>query len=212
MEEGLMELSVGDSATLFVSADSMYDKVLSKDPGNIMHKPKAGSFLKFHIKLLRVQTYNEAELEMAVSESKMMQAEQGALENYLKEKSITASPEPEGYYILKQTEGKGAYINEGSVVQVNYTGKFLNGIIFDSNSKSGKPYSFTIGGKEAIKGWDLAFRKLRAGDRATLIIPSKLAYGEEGFRKPNNTVYIVPPYSTVVFDVEIVDAKEMAKK
>jgi len=203
MEEGLMELSVGDSATLFVSADSMYEKVWSKEPGNTMMKPKAGSFLKFHIKLMRIQTYNEAELEMTLNESHQIEAEQKTLENYFSEKSITASPEPEGYYIIKQIEGNGVAIDSGSFVQLNYTGRFLNGGIFDSNAKSGKPYSFMVGSGEMIKGWELAFRKLKEGDKVTLIIPSRLGYGSEGLLRSNTTTYIVPPYSTLIFDIEI---------
>jgi FKBP-type peptidyl-prolyl cis-trans isomerase FkpA len=212
MEEGLMELSEKDSATLFVSADSMYEKVLSKEPGNTMAKPKAGSFLKFHVKLLRVQTYDEAELDMALNESQLIKAEDKALENYLKEKNITASPETEGYYIIRQVEGKGAAIDSGAIVKINYTGRFLNGNPFDSNLQSGKPYSFTVGSGQVIKGWDLAFRKLNEGDKVTLIIPSNLAYASEGIKAPNNTTYIVPPYATLIFDIEVLGTKEIAKK
>jgi FKBP-type peptidyl-prolyl cis-trans isomerase FkpA len=212
LEEGLMELSVGDSATLFVSADSMYEKVWSKEPNNIMQKPKQGSFLKFYIKLMRVQTYNEAELEMALNESHQIEAEQKALESYFREKNISPAMQPEGYYIISQSEGKGQPIEQGALVQVNYRGTFLNGGVFDSNAKSGKPYSFTVGGNEVITGWDLAFKKLKAGDRVTLIIPSKLAYGAEGLRNLNMTTYRVPPFSTLVFDIEVVNAKSIAKK
>jgi FKBP-type peptidyl-prolyl cis-trans isomerase FkpA len=209
MEEGLMEMTEGDSATLYVSADSMYDKVLSKEPGNTMAKPKPGSFLKFHVKLARVQSYNDAELEMAQNESNMVAGEQKALENYLKEKNITATAEPEGYYVIKKTEGKGEAITDGTIVQVNYTGRFLNGMAFNSNAGE-KPYSFTIGTNEVIPGWELAFRKLRQGDKAMLIIPSKLAYGKDGLMRPNSSTYVVPPFCTLVFDVEIVQAMPAA--
>jgi FKBP-type peptidyl-prolyl cis-trans isomerase FkpA len=212
MEEGLMELSEGDSATLFVSADSMYDKVLSKTPGNTMPKPKPGSLLKFNVKLLRVQNYNEAELDMALNESHQIKAEEKALQDYLIEKNITATAEPEGYYIIRRSEGKGAAIDSGTVVQLNFTGRFLNGVEFDSNKSSGKPYTFTVGNDEVIKGWDIAFRKLRQGDKVTLIVPSSLAYGQDGIKKSTSANYVVPPYTTLVFDIEIVDAKPMAKK
>jgi FKBP-type peptidyl-prolyl cis-trans isomerase FkpA len=212
MEEGLMELMAGDSATLFVSADSMFEKVLSKQPDNTITRPKQGSFLKFHIKLMRVQTYNEAELEMALSGQRLVEIEQKALENYLIEKNIIAQQEAEGYYILKQTEGKGAPIAVGSSVQINYTGRLLNGVVVSSNTQSGKPYSFTVGAAQVINGWELAFLKLKGGDKATLIVPSKLAYGAEGIRRENNSSYVVPPYSTLVFDIEVLDSKATAKK
>jgi FKBP-type peptidyl-prolyl cis-trans isomerase FkpA len=207
MEEGLMELSEGDSATLFVSADSMYEKVLGPVSDFTVAKPKAGSFLKFDVKLARVQNYNEAELEMATNEANMMDAEARTLESYMKEKEIAANAEPEGYFIIRHSEGKGELITPGTTVQINYAGRFLNGNLFDSNVDKGKPYTFTIGAGSVIAGWELAFQKLKQGDKATLIIPSKLAYGKEGLRNPNGSVYRVPPYSTLVFDVEVLQAK-----
>src|SRR5262249_20279736 len=96
----------------------------------------------------------------------------------------------------------------GSSVDVFYTGKFLNGAIFDSNAKSKKPYTFQVGNHEAIAGWDIAFLKLHKGDKATLIIPSRLAYGADGFKKPHSSDYIVPPFSALIFDVEVLNTPQ----
>jgi FKBP-type peptidyl-prolyl cis-trans isomerase len=54
----------------------------------------------------------------------------------------------------------------------------------------------------------MVMKKMHAGDKFTLILPSKLAYGEEGIQDPKNGSFIVPPYTPVVFDIEIVSVEE----
>jgi FKBP-type peptidyl-prolyl cis-trans isomerase len=205
-EEGLQLIGEGDSASFFINADSMYKHVISKQ-GQTIKRPKTGSKLRFDVSLLRVQPFKEAEMEIAVEESKQEQAEKKALENYLKEKNIQAEKQPEGYYILKKSSGKGEKVKLNERVSVNYRGYFLNGVIFDSNEGSGKPYQFIAGNDEVIKGWDMAVQQLREGDKVMLIIPSALGYGREGIKRGNSMKYFVPPYSTLIFDFEVVDSE-----
>jgi len=83
---------------------------------------------------------------------------------------------------------------------VNYTGKLLDGTIFDSNKdpKFGhvQPFSFTLGAGMVIKGWDEGMQLLKLGGRATFYIPSSLAYGPQGSGS-------IPPNAVLVFDVEV---------
>jgi|GEM_PF-796496 len=212
-EEGLMYLGEGDSATFFINADSMFEHVINKEAqGMLKHRPKPGSNLKFDVSLVRVQPYTEAEMEIAVEESRQEQAEHKTLDAYMKEKNIVAEKQPEGYYLLVQSRGNGKEIKEGDVVSINFSGHFLNGVDFDSNAKSGKPYSWTVGKEGVIKALDLAVLKLREGDKALLIVPSSLAYGSEGLKKPNSLTYIIPPFSTLIFEVEVVGSKPLARK
>jgi FKBP-type peptidyl-prolyl cis-trans isomerase FkpA len=212
-EEGLMYLGEGDSATFFINADSMFEKVILKNPqGIVKGRPTPGSHLKFDVSLVRVQTYQEAELEIALSESRQEQAEQKALEEYLSEKNIHAEKQHEGYYLLVTKPGSGKEIKAGDVVSMNYSAHFLNGILFNSSSKSGQPYSFTVGKGEVITGWDLAMEKLRAGDRALIVVPSPLAYGSEGVQKPNSKDYLIPPFSTLIIDVEVLKIEPSASR
>ena len=212
-EEGLMQIGEGDSAAFFVNADSMFENVISKEAhGFIKHRPKKGSHLRFNVSLLRVQPFQEAEMEIAMNESRQEQAERTTLQSYLKEKNLQAEKEPEGYYIFIQVPGKGREIKAGDRVSINFSGHFLNGAIFDSNEKSGKPYSFVAGTGEVIKGWDLAIQKLREGDKAMLIIPSSLAYGGDGLKRPNSLSYVIPPFSTLIFDIEVLKSEPLAKK
>jgi FKBP-type peptidyl-prolyl cis-trans isomerase FkpA len=202
-EEGLTLIGEGDSASFFIDADSMFTHVISQQKGVMVNRPKPGTKLRFDVSLLRVQSYKEAEMEIAMDESNQEQAERKTLEAYLVEKNIHAEKKPEGYYIEMQSPGKGALIKNGEKVSVFYTGRFLNGVIFDSNANSGKPYIFTVGNNEVIKGWDLAVQQLRKGDKVTLIIPSTLGYGKDGVKRGNSAKYFIPPYSTLIFDFEV---------
>ena len=212
-EEGLTYLGEGDSATFFVNADSLFEHVIAKEiSGENTRRPKPGSLLKFDVSLVRVQPYQEAEMEIAMEESKQERAERNALESYLKEKQLVIERHPEGYYLDIRTQGKGKEIRQGDTVSVNFTGRFLNGAIFDSNTKTGKPYTFILDKGEVIDGWYLAFQRMHEGDQAMLIVPSSLGYGNEGLKRQNGLNYIIPPFSTLIFDIEVLSSRPLAKK
>jgi len=103
------------------------------------------------------------------------------------------------YLITKK--GTGPRPKKGDTVVIHYTGMLTNGVKFDS-SRDGKPLSFKLGVGQVIKGWDEGIAKLRVGDHAILVIPSKLAYGAKGAGD------VIPPDAMLIFVVEIVDVKE----
>jgi FKBP-type peptidyl-prolyl cis-trans isomerase len=100
-------------------------------------------------------------------------------------------------YIIVKQAGKGPIAQKGDSVSVHYEGTFLDGTVFDSSLRRKKPLGFRIGTGSVIPGWDIAFSKLKKGSKATLIIPSRLAYGDGGGQ--------LPPFATLVFDVELLD-------
>ncbi len=94
--------------------------------------------------------------------------------------------------------GAGEKVGNGKKIKAHYTGRFLDGKVFDSSVKRGEPLEFVVGTGQVIKGWDEALSDMKKGEKRILIIPHQLAYGERG-RGP------IPPASTLVFDVELVD-------
>jgi peptidylprolyl isomerase len=107
------------------------------------------------------------------------------------------------YVILE--EGDGDVSPEtGQVVSVHYTGWLEDGTTFDSSIERGQPFSFPLGQQAVIAGWDEGIALLQVGDKARLIIPSELAYGEAGGGS------VIPPDATLIFDVELVDIAEGA--
>lgn len=136
---------------------------------------------------------------LAVSCTNKEQEETDERNAYLQENNITVAPTASGLYYIETQEGEGDYYpQEGDIVQVHYTGKLLNGEVFDS-SEGGNPIQFTLGIGQVIPGWDEGIALMKRGGKATLIIPSDLAYGTSGSSSGS-----IPPYSTLVFEVELV--------
>ena len=100
--------------------------------------------------------------------------------------------------------GTGIQPKAGDKVTLHYTGKFLNDSVFDSSIPRNQPLSFTLGIGQVIKGWDEGVALMHVGDKARFTIPPQLAYGEKGIGP-------IPPNATLVFDVELLDAKAPVK-
>jgi len=94
--------------------------------------------------------------------------------------------------------GNGETAREGSRVRVHYTGWLATGKKFDSSVDAGKPFDFTIGNAEVIKGWEEGVAGMRVGGKRQLRIPPGLAYGDDG--TPDGTI---PPNATLIFDVQL---------
>ena len=103
-------------------------------------------------------------------------------------------------HVLKE-KGSGEKPENGSKVKVHYTGKFLDGKIFDSSVERGEPIEFAVGVGQVIKGWDQAIVTMKKGEKRTLLIPYWLAYGKHGYPGA------IPPESHLIFDVELIDFK-----
>jgi peptidylprolyl isomerase len=98
--------------------------------------------------------------------------------------------------------GKGPLPKPGDDILVNYTGRFTNGKVFDSSLASGRgPFELHLGRGEVIKGWDEGLSTMHVGGKRKLIIPPDLAYGPRGY--PG----VIPPNSTLTFDVELLKIK-----
>ncbi|KAI0175665.1 hypothetical protein GGR52DRAFT_537684 [Hypoxylon sp. FL1284] len=95
--------------------------------------------------------------------------------------------------------GSGRVVKKGNKVDVRYIGKLENGKVFDSNKK-GKPFSFSAGKGEVIKGWDIGVQGMSVGGERRLTIPAHLAYGSKSL--PG-----IPSNSTLIFDVKLLAIK-----
>lgn len=107
---------------------------------------------------------------------------------------------PNGLIIEDVVIGKGATARVGSLVSVEYTGRFPNGPEFDSSRRAGRPYRLRLGAREVIDGWDIGIQGMRVGGKRRLTVPPGLAYGATGYGG------VIPPNATLLFDLELVDA------
>ncbi len=106
-----------------------------------------------------------------------------------------------GLYTLDVEEGTGLAAKEGHVVTVHYTGWLPTGESFDSSRDRGEPFSFQLGRRDVIPGWEQGVRGMRIGTVRRLVIPPALAYGQRGVPGA------IPPNAYLVFEVELLDIK-----
>ncbi len=125
---------------------------------------------------------------------------------YFKKNKIKATKTASGLYYVIHKKGEGETAKKGAKVGMNYLGRFLDGKKFDGNIDENyvpvegrQVLSFNVGVGMVIKGWDEGILLLSKGARATLYIPSHLAYGPAG--RPG-----IPPNSILMFDVEMISA------
>ena len=115
------------------------------------------------------------------------------LENNAKQDGVVSLASGLQYQVLQA--GTGAMSAEDSKVEVHYQGSLIDGTEFDSSYKRGEPASFPVNG--VIAGWTEALQLMKEGAKWHLVIPANLAYGDRGAPP------MIPPNSTLVFDVEL---------
>lgn len=136
------------------------------------------------------------------------------IKDFLAENSIEAEKTESGLYYMVTKETSGEKPESGDTVKVNYVGKLIDGTVFDTSyedvakeagvyneQREYVPLEFPIGKRRVISGWDEGIMLLNEGSEATLYIPSTLGYG------PRGSGAVIPPNSTLIFDVELVEVK-----
>ncbi|MBC8053854.1 MAG: FKBP-type peptidyl-prolyl cis-trans isomerase [Sphingobacteriaceae bacterium] len=212
--DGLAMLSQGDSATFKVNIDSMAAKGMPKPTGT------KGKYILFTIKVDKIipkgkladtlfQKEIDKFLKAEIANAKNQEA--GKISSYVASKDLKPTVTASGLNYIITKEGTGPKPSPGDTVKLDYTGMFLSGKAFASsvkaNAEKGKiynpqipyePMKVSVGMGGTIPGFDEALLLLPKGTKATIIVPSKLAYGEQGNRE-------IPPYMPLVFELEVLD-------
>ena len=136
------------------------------------------------------------ELEQAAAKEAAAEGEKFLAEN-AKRDEVTVTESGLQYEVI--TTGEGEKPSADSTVSVHYHGTFANGDVFDSSVERGQPAEFPVNG--VIAGWTEALQLMTEGSKWKLTIPYGLAYGERGSQGA------IPPYATLVFDVELLSIK-----
>jgi FKBP-type peptidyl-prolyl cis-trans isomerase len=195
-------MHLGDSATFIMNGDTFYHDFMGQP------FPFEKKELYIDLKLNNIIPKEELEKQQAaqmrqyeamIEEFRL--SEDSLINNYIKTHKITVKPTASGLYFIKTVSGKGNPVIKGSKIKVDYTGKQLDGTVFDSSVERGEPFDLVVGQGSVIPGWEEALLLMKEGDRATVIIPSKLAYGSRG------AGYSILPYTPLLFDMEIVEVE-----
>lgn len=215
IEDALLMLGKGDSASFIFSADSFFLKTNKGTQLPPFIKP--GEQLIFDVKMISIKSAKELEdnQKMQMAEQKklmeeMQVKEKPLLDKYLADNKITVKPTSTGLYFIEIKKGVGAKPKAGDEVVVNYTGLFLDGKMFDTSdeltAKKGdiyneqrpyEPFKFILGQGQVIKGWDEAICLLSKGGKAKIILPSAIAYGANGAGP-------IAPFTPLTFEVELI--------
>lgn len=195
-----IQLNKGDSATIIMGAENFFTKTAGMPRPDFIDSSEV---LYFDVFVKNIQTVEELRAEMDSINQTRMQSEAVERQAYLDQNNITAEPTPSGLIFIQKEEGTGEQAKAGELVQVHYTGTLLDGTKFDSSVDRGQPFQFTLGQGQVIPGWDEGIAMMKEGGKATLIIPSDLAYGANP--RPGGPIQ---PYSTLIFEVELIKVGE----
>lgn len=191
-------LAAGDSVIIHSPADSLR-AYLTKMGGQLPSSIPEGSEMKYVVKVLKVQTQEEFEQAQNAEANKQKDVDKELIEKYIKDNKLEARALESGLYYIQTQEGEGETPETGVKVKVHYTGKLLDGKVFDSSVERNTPFEFSLGTGQVIKGWDEGIAIMKKGEKGTLLIPSHLGYGQRGAGAD------IPPNSVLLFEVELLD-------
>ncbi len=219
LEELFKLVKKGDSVNFKVSAKKVFEETFRIGlPDSI----PAESLLTFEMGVKEVFTrpqYNHwqgtrrVEFNIKNLDIQQMERDLAQIDNYLAGQGIQAQKTAEGLRYIITDQGEGEKAKPGQYVSVNYTGRILEGNIFETSvsevakenglynpmAEPYQPYSFTLGWGEVVLGWDLGIAQLSKGGKAQLFIPSPMAYGNQAVSAT------IGANAILVFDVELVD-------
>lgn len=201
-DQGIALLKEGEKANLYIPPELAYGEAGAGEaiPPN--------SYLQFEVELVEImseEAYQKWSEEEDARRRKMieeyietqMRKELSGIVAYAKQEDLDLQMTDSGLFYHIENAGEGEKAVAGKTVSVHYTGKLLNGEIFDSSHQRNQPISFELGAGRVIQGWDEGIALFRVGGKGKLVIPSPLGYGPRAMGS-------IPAESTLVFDIELV--------
>lgn len=210
INEGFLMMHKGDSASLIVNIDSTF-KYMFDSP--LPSEFKSTDVMRWEVKLK--DFYSEKEYAQKFANDVKARYAQRAdqlqndypeesvkaakeLADFLVENKIVAKHTASGLYYVVIKPGNGERPEVGKTVTAHYTGKLLDGTVFDSSVERDQPFQFVLGVGQVIPGWDEGLQLMSKGEKGVLYIPYYLAYGERDLGT-------IPPFSNLIFEIELID-------
>lgn len=208
--EGFAMLQGGDSVEFKVPAQDVFVRTFNAEVPPFIDSASTITFNVGVDKVMSEEDFQAFQMEemkkqreaMIAQQSEQMEADSAKIEEYLEKNNVNAKTTESGVRYVVTKKGKGVQPSPGDSVVVHYRGKLLDGTQFDSSYDRNEPFTFPIGQGMVIPGWDEGIAQLNEGSKATLYIPSPLAYGPQGAGN------VIEPNSVLIFDVELLDVKE----
>ncbi|MEN9686344.1 MAG: hypothetical protein RLZZ28_2130 [Bacteroidota bacterium] len=198
--EIITKCAVGDKIEFTMSVDTL-KKLGMIEYNNIFH---ARDLIKGRVEILKsYASQAEASADLVKEQDAQKQKEIKELQDFIAKKGTKTQSTASGVMVEVINAGDAQKADSGKQALVMYKGTFMNGKVFDTNigkeAQSSQPMSVVIGSNGVIPGLDEGLRLFGKGGKGKIYIPSMLAYGQNG------SAPIVPPYSNMIFEIEIVD-------
>ncbi|MBN2682709.1 MAG: FKBP-type peptidyl-prolyl cis-trans isomerase [Bacteroidales bacterium] len=203
IDECFTMMAKDDSASFIINAYNFFTKTIEAPVPDFLLDD---NLMKVDVKLLRIQT--EKEFEMEKQEfltwiKDFEEYEQVALNHYLEKNLVGINPSSSGMIKTIVNQGSGEKVKRGDTLVLHFEGKFLDGKIFDSTRKRNSAFEFVFGQEyQVIKGLEEAIATMKEGEFSIFIMPSEIGFGHKG----SSTGYI-PPFTSLIFEVELISVK-----
>lgn len=190
----ILILLIAGGVMLWMNAFSKKNSSLASNAGNNLYSGEIGT----------VSNTNAAASNNTNSSVSNVNATSAANINLNSNTSLTNTnvnkSAPASLKIEDTKAGTGKVVKSGDTVTIHYSGTLANGTKFDSSYDRGQPFTTKIGVGDVIKGWDEGVVGMKVGGKRKLTIPPELGYG-------SNDLGVIPPNSTLIFELELVDVK-----
>lgn len=217
--DAFLMLAIGDSATFIIDGDSLFlfDFEIQEFPEFINASTKVYMDVRLQDVLPKNEFAKEKEsykerISRVLSELK--EKEKNDILAYLEQNNISVKPTESGLYFIELEKGNGPSVEPGKSIKADYSAMFINGEIFETSVRdialkynifdsafTYQPFRFRQGDSLAITGWNEGLSYMRQGGRALFIVPSAIAYGEEGIEG------VIPPFTPLIYEVNVLEVK-----
>ncbi len=199
VEECFMMMNAGDQADFIIKAYDFFLVTLGINPPGFFSDTED---ILISVNMIEIQSekeyQNEKEAFLAWIED-LGRYEKTRLHQFMQEEKPDAEPDIKGFYRVIIEDGTGKKVEAGDTVDVHYEGRFLYGRYFDSTRNRDEPFQFIYGEEmQLIAGLEIAIGNMREGEKSLILLPSELAFGRQG-----SSGGIIPPYTSLIFEVEV---------
>jgi FKBP-type peptidyl-prolyl cis-trans isomerase len=193
------KMSPGDSMIYILPADSFFRNTLNRELPRFLHD---GDKMKMEIRLLNIRSaadYENDKKEFLKWAEEKKVNEDTLIRAFLRNNHYPTAPLEEGFYMIPLKEGRGPLLKNGDHIWISYNGKFLDGEYFDQSLTPEEPMDFIYGtGMYLIRGLELCLSYMHVGEKSMVILPSALAFGNEG-----SSNGMIPPFTPVIYEIEV---------
>jgi len=217
--DAFLIMAVGDSATFILNGDSLFllDFEIQEFPDFIDATTNVFMDVKLQDVLPRDEFAKEKESYKGRVDKMLIELKEKEVSDinvYINQNNIHVKPTESGLYFIELEKGRGPSVTSGKSIKVDYSAMFINGEIFETSIRdiamkydifdstfTYQPFQYRHGDSLTIAGWNEGLSYMKQGGRALLIVPSALAYGEEGVEG------FIPPFTPLIYTVEILEVK-----